>query len=107
MNETNELIMQVIAYSGESKTYAHEALDKALEGDFEKADEVIKKSKEILISANKYSFKLLEMEANGIEIKNHLLATHALDHLATAEITNDYSKDLIKVLKANRKEKND
>lgn len=99
MEEKETLIMNVIAFSGESTSYSAQALEAARAGNFEEAELLLQKAEESMKTANKSSFELLQMEANDEHFRVTLLMVHAFDHLCSAEMEFRFAQETIKNFK--------
>jgi PTS system cellobiose-specific IIA component len=101
MEETdNELIsFGLIAASGEARSMAFEALKAARSGDFDKADELMKKSQEASLEAHNQQTALLTNEAQGNHINVDVILVHAQDHLMTSMLAQELISELINLYK--------
>ena len=95
-----EIVMSLVGFGGEGRSYAFEALRFARKGDFPSADEAMKKCNEALLEAHHTQTDLIQNEINGVPTKISLLMVHAQDHLMTAML----AKELIEELIADKKE---
>ncbi len=95
-----EIVMSLVGFAGEGRSYAFEALRVARKKDFVMADEFIKKCSEALLEAHHIQTKLIQNEINGNPTKISLLMVHAQDHLMTALL----AKELIEEMIADKKE---
>ncbi len=95
-----EIVMSLVGFAGEGRSYAFEALRSARKKDFVTADEFIKKCSEALLEAHHIHTKLIQDEINGNPTKISLLMVHAQDHLMTALL----AKELIEEMIADKKE---
>ncbi|MGL4367624.1 MAG: PTS lactose/cellobiose transporter subunit IIA [Brevinemataceae bacterium] len=96
-----EIVMSLVGFAGEGRSYAFEALRAARNGDFEKSDELLKKSSEALLEAHHTQTELIQDEINGIKTPISLLMLHAQDHLMTALLAKDLIEELIMEKKSN------
>lgn len=100
MNKTAEVAFMLVAKSGEARSYAFEALDKAKEKDFIVAEELLEKSEELLNDAHKVQFKLISEESNGTcDVELSFIMVHAQDHLMTAILAKELIKEQIELRK--------
>ncbi|AOR23372.1 PTS lactose/cellobiose transporter subunit IIA [Clostridium taeniosporum] len=79
-----EIIMNLIVYSGEVRSYSMEAIQYAKKGDIKKAKELIEKADEEMSKAHNVQSSLIQKEAGGEKIEVSLLMVHAQDHLMTS-----------------------
>lgn len=84
MDEMELMVMNIIINAGEAKTHAYEALRNANEGEYDAADEEMKKADAALEVAHNAQTSFIQKEANGEEVKIGVLFVHAQDHLMTA-----------------------
>lgn len=93
--ELNQLIMEIIAYAGESIGYSMEALNNISDKEFEKAQENISLAEQSLKTAHIAHTKILTYEANNLD-KNvvNCLLVHASSHLANAELSKEMAKKI-------------
>lgn len=83
--EMGEVSMQVILNAGDAREYNMSALKYIEEGNFEKAKEMMKLSKEKITIAHRSQTGMLQKEAEGINIPNSVLFNHAQDTLMTIQ----------------------
>ena len=76
--------MELITHSGNARSMAFNALEKAKEGNFEEAEQMIADSKKENTKAHKAQSGLLFAEANGQKAEMGILLVHAQDHLMTS-----------------------
>lgn len=87
--------MTIIANSGDARSFAYGALEAAKKGDFEEAEELLKKSDESATLAHKAQTELLFKEANGEHQEVNVLLVHAQDHLMTSMLAVELIKEII------------
>lgn len=99
-NEAIDMVsMTIIANSGDARSYAYGALEAAKAGNFEEADELLKKSDESATLAHKAQTDLLFKEANGEHQEVNVLLVHAQDHLMTSMLAVELIKEIILLYK--------
>lgn len=81
--------MTVIANAGSSRSYSLEALQKAEEGNFEEANELLKQADQALLEAHRTHSDLLTAEAKEEKIEFSVFLLHAESHLNLAQQTKD------------------
>jgi len=84
MGEMELTIMNIIINAGEAKTHAYEALQKVNEGDYDGAEEEMKKADEALGKAHLAQTSFIQKEASGEKVDIGVLFVHAQDHLMTS-----------------------
>lgn len=99
MNEYEEIIMQLIASSGEARSRCLKAIRKARQGDFPIAETLLVEVKNFLIQAHKIQTKLIQSEIQGEPFPISLLIIHAQDHLMNAMTMRDLAIEIIEILK--------
>lgn len=95
----DEIVIKIIAISGEARSNALMAIDQAIEDNIDQAEAMMARSHESLTAAHEYHTKLLTKEAQGDPIAINLLLIHASNILSNAEAAYDYAEKLIKVIK--------
>lgn len=98
-NENDMVSMTLIANSGDARSMAFGALEAAKAGNFEEADELLKKSDEAATLAHKAQTELLFKEANGDHTDVNVLLVHAQDHLMTSMLASELIKEIILLYK--------
>lgn len=90
-----EIVMSLVGFSGEGRSYAFEALRAARKGEFIKSDEAMKKCEEALLEAHHTQTDLIQNEINGVPTKVSILMVHAQDHLMNALLAKELIEELI------------
>ncbi|WP_066496811.1 PTS lactose/cellobiose transporter subunit IIA [Abyssisolibacter fermentans] len=90
-----QIVLDLILYSGDARSYAMEAIQAAKGGDFNKAQELMSKSNEKLDEAHKVQTTLIQSEAGGNKTEFSLLLVHAQDHLMTSITLNTLALEII------------
>ncbi|MDB2105913.1 PTS lactose/cellobiose transporter subunit IIA [Clostridium paraputrificum] len=84
MNESvEEIVFQIIIYSGEAKAHFYNALEKIKEGKNNEANQEWNEGNECLNRAHDIQSGLLSKEANGEKHEFSIIFVHAQDHLMT------------------------
>lgn len=91
--------MNIIANSGDGRSYAFQALEKAKTDSFLEASELLKKSDDSINLAHKWQTDLLVLEAQGNHQEINILLIHSQDHLMTSILANELIKEIIKLYK--------
>lgn len=94
-----EKIFSIISYAGDAKGIAYEALDKAEEFDFKKAEELLKEANESIKMAHKFQTEMIQEEARGNKVETNIILIHAQDHLMTAMTEISLIERFIKIYK--------
>lgn len=106
--KNTEIAMTLIAYSGEARTMAFEALGQAKKGEYEEAEAKMKNAHESYLKAHQAQTALLVQEASGEVIQMNALLVHAQDHLMTSMLALELVKEIVELyrVKEDRKEEN-
>lgn len=95
--ELEEISMSLIAYAGDARTLAYQALAQAKQGNFLEAHKLMAQSEEKSVLAHKVQTDLLFAEANGEAIEVNILLIHAQDHMMTGMLAQELIKELIEM----------
>lgn len=95
-----EIVTQIIANSGFSRSCMLEAIDKAQQGHFEESDRLKKEANDYLNAAHQIQTELIQEEVRGNVTPPTLLMIHAQDHLMTAITIKELAEKLIFEIKA-------
>ncbi len=98
-SQTDLVSMNIIANSGDARSYAFAALEEAKAGNFEEAEALMKKSDESANLAHKAQTDLLFQEANGNRADINVLLIHSQDHLMTSMLAAELIKEIILLYK--------
>lgn len=98
-----EIVFTIISHAGNSRSACFEALDFAKNGDFDKANLLMKQAKGELSEVHNIQTSLIQEEAAGNKHEISLLLMHAEDHLMTAILAKDLISELIQMHKDNFK----
>ena len=85
MEGTELIAFNIIATVGTARSSYINAIDEAAEGNFEKAEELIKEGQEVFTQGHDAHAQLLVKTAQGEAVTMDLLLTHAEDQLMSAE----------------------
>lgn len=97
MMDSESISMALIAYAGDARTLAFNALAEAKKGNFEKAHELMKESEAKSTEAHKVQTELLVAEANGETTEVNVLLVHAQDHMMTGMLAQELIKEMIEM----------
>lgn len=93
--DMEEMVFQLITFSGEAKSYSLEAVQIAKKSDIKGAREKLERANEKLKDAHKFQTQLIQREAGGEDMKVSLLLVHAQDHLMNAILLKDICAEFI------------
>jgi PTS system cellobiose-specific IIA component len=91
--------MNVILHAGNARDYVNQAVNKASNGDFDQADELMKQANEEIVTAHKAQTETLQKEADGFEFPFSPLFGHAQDTLMTVKAEMNVMREIIKLYK--------
>ena len=97
MDELVRISFQIIAAVGGARSSYVEAVGAAKEGDFDRADELMKKGEESFLAGHDAHTSLIQREAGGDPVTMTLMITHAEDQLMAAETFKIVATELIDV----------
>ena len=97
--EAQMVAFQLISYAGDAFSSFFKAAEKARNGEFDEADELIKKGESELTNAHNAQTELLAKEAQGKDIEYSIMLVHAQDHLMTTIMYERVAKEFITLYK--------
>ena len=96
-SDQNLVAFSIIAEAGNAKSLAVQAIEEAMECRFPQAEETIQACEEALVAAHDIQTELLRQEMGGEGQPVHLLMVHAQDHLSSALLLKDLSKQFLQI----------
>ncbi len=97
--QLEEIIFSIVAYAGEAKGFAHQALAYAEEGNFDEAENCLKECDAAVLKAHHVQTDMIQREAAGETVPLSIVFVHAQDHLMTALSERELIKKMIKLNK--------
>lgn len=97
-SQIEEIAMMIVANAGGARSQAILAIDEAREGNFDKADEMIKEAHDYLREAGAEHFKALQMDIKG-DLNINLLLMHAEDQYISIDSVVLMSEKMIRMYK--------
>jgi PTS system cellobiose-specific IIA component len=100
MDENNPLInvsMQIILHAGDARNNAFEAVNQAKTGNYEKADELMRKAEDDIRLAHQAQTEVLQKEMSGEAYNLCILFIHAQDTLMTIKTELNTCRELIEL----------
>jgi len=94
-----EKSMEIIAFGGEGKSLSMMAIQKAREGDFAGAEELLKQAHEAIVKCHQCHSELLFYDAEHQDLQFSMLLVHAADHLTSADMTEAMAEEIIYLYK--------
>ncbi|MCR3761537.1 PTS lactose/cellobiose transporter subunit IIA [Clostridium felsineum] len=98
--DIEQIIMNIIIYSGDARSYMYEALGKAREGKYDEIDELIGKANNAIGEAHNIQTSMLQKEAEGEALKVSILFVHAQDQLMTTISEKNLITEMIEMTKS-------
>lgn len=81
--DVEQIVMNIIIYSGDARSYLYQALNCAKEEKYDEIDSLINKANVAIGKAHDVQTSLLQQEAEGKPLKVSILFVHSQDHLMT------------------------
>lgn len=97
--EITMLGFEIVAYAGDARSRLLNALKYAEEGEYDKADELIKEADKLIVKAHNAQTDLLTAEASGEDLPFSVTLIHGQDHLMTTVLLKDMMKHIITLYK--------
>ncbi len=94
---------EIVAYAGDARSKLMTALNKAQNGEFEEAENLVKEAEECLIGAHNSQTDILGKEAAGENLEMSFIMVHGQDHLMTTILLKELMKHLIELYKRGAK----
>ena len=89
--------LELVAFSGEARTYYLEAVKAAKNKNFKESAKLIKQAEDSLIYAHKAQTDLIQKEAQGKYSEVTMMMVHGQDHLMTTILLRDILNTLIDI----------
>jgi len=97
--DLEQVIFTIISHAGNARSDAFEALKYSKDGNFEKAEESLKKAGEELLEAHHIQTDMIHKEASGNKQEVTLLLVHAEDHLMNAILAKELITEIMELYK--------
>lgn len=97
--EANMIGFEIVAFAGEARTSLLEAINAARDGEYDKAEELIKEADESIKEAHNTQTQMLAQEARGEAVEVGFIMVHGQDHLMTTILLRDLVKHMIELYK--------
>jgi len=94
--QLEEIVFSIVAYAGECRGLAFEALELSENGDVDSANARLKEADKALYQAHHVQTDLIQREAAGERLPVSMIFVHAQDHLMTAISEKELIKKLVK-----------
>lgn len=99
MEEMELICFQLITAAGGAKSNYIEAIQKAKEGAYEEAEELIRQGDEMMKEGHLPHTDLVQKEAAGEDVKMSLILTHAEDQMMSTEVFKVLAEEMIALYK--------
>lgn len=99
MEEMELICFQLITAAGGAKSSYIEAIQKAKEGAYEEAEELIRQGDEMMKEGHLPHSDLVQKEAAGEDVKMSLILTHAEDQMMSTEVFKVLAEEMIALYK--------
>ncbi len=99
MEDMELLCFKIISAVGEAKSDFIAAIEAAKQGDFAKAEELVKHGESVFVNGHTVHAGLIQKEAAGEKTEVCLLLMHAEDQLMSAETIKLLATELIEIYK--------
>lgn len=99
MEEMELICFQLITAAGGAKSKYIEAIQKAKEGLYEEAEELITQGDELLGKGHEPHTDLVQKEAAGEDVKMSLILAHAEDQMMSTEVFKVLAEEMIELYK--------
>lgn len=97
METTEQIAFTIISSAGDAQSTMLAALQAARSGDFQQAEDTMKASEKLLLTAHKAQTGLIAKEAGGEKSEYSILMVHAQDHLMNAMLSKLLIKEMIQL----------
>lgn len=89
------MVMQLVTNGGTARSCAMQAIEKAKEGAYEEARELLRAADSSIGQAHQYQTELIQDEVRGNAQQVTLLIVHAQDHIMNAMVVIDMAKEFV------------
>ncbi|MGN1277465.1 MAG: PTS lactose/cellobiose transporter subunit IIA [Floccifex sp.] len=93
--DINQISFEIIAYAGQARSFAFQALQEAKNHNYQQAQELLKQASESSVKAHQAQTDLLFDEMNGNQNEVNVLLVHSQDHLMTSMLAQELIEELI------------
>lgn len=95
MRDLESTVMDIIVNAGQTRSLCFEALYAAREGDFAKAEVLLKESDQFARVAHRVQTELIEEDAGEGKMPMTLIMVHAQDHLMNAILARELINEMV------------
>lgn len=94
-----EIVFEIITYAGMAKGMGYDAMNKAIDNNFDEAEKLLKEANQTLLKAHNIQTDIIHAEARGEKYPVSVLFVHAQDHLMTSIEVISLAETIIKLNK--------
>lgn len=95
--DVDSVAMSIIAYGGDARSYAVQAISLAKGNQIDEAFEAIEEGKKSACLAHNEQFSLISNYAEGKKVENSILLSHAMGHLMCAELALEMGAEMVEL----------
>lgn len=95
--DVDSVAMSIIAYGGDARSYAAQAISQAKKNQIDEAKEAIEEGKKSAHLAHNEQFSLISSYAAGKKVENNILLSHAMGHLMCAELALELGAEIVEL----------
>lgn len=95
--EVTMIGFEIVAYAGDARSSLIEAMNAARDGEYDKAEELVKEADESIKQAHNTQTDILAKEASGEDLELSFIMVHGQDHLMTTILLRDLVEHMIEL----------
>lgn len=95
--EVTMIGFEIVAYAGDARSSLIEAMNAARDGEYDKAEELIKEADESITQAHNTQTEILAKEASGENVELSFIMVHGQDHLMTTILLRDLVEHMVEL----------
>lgn len=101
--DIDQVACSIIANAGDSKSDSFAAIEAAQQGEFEKAENLLKTAMDKLLAAHEAHTEILFAEANEEKMDMKFILIHASNHLSVSEISREFAEVIVNLYREVKK----
>ena len=90
---------EIVAFAGDARSKLMIALNKAQNGEFEEAENLVKEAEECLVGAHNAQTDILAKESAGENLEMSFIMIHGQDHLMTTMTLREVALEMLELYK--------
>lgn len=95
--EVTMIGFEIVAYAGDARSSLIEAMNAARDGEYDKAEELVREADESIKQAHNTQTDMLAKEAAGEDLELSFIMVHGQDHLMTTILLRDLVEHMIEL----------